>query len=565
MDLKQEKWFLRLTFAVCSVLSFLAPCYYAFSRTLGRDWDQFNALSLLVRSSIFLYRKFPLHDPWTCGGMDLLANPQNRIFSPTSLFDLLLVPHLANLAVLVFFAFLGYHGMYSLARHLGRSKTASFVAAVLFINSSWFGLHFAEGHIAYGTMQLLPASFYFSLRINEKKYQFNFVALLALFLLDGGIYTFVYALILLLCAFFLRPYLANTRINRNDSFLLILALMFALISSPKLIPMLLSLADRIPFTFNTVLPVPFVVQSFFGPFQKLLTEVPLQTPHWGFHEYGCYVGIPVFLLALVSLRKNVKVCALAVLFFWIGSGWGGGWNPISILEHIPLINNIRVQSRFFLLMYLFVILLAATSLDIFRGHQLKIAVGLLIILEAFFVKSYPLWASYRDLSKPPETNRFITNMNLEETIPFAVLPGHYFLKNKGSVSSMDPANPGTFVLPNGHAFYRGEVFLTNKGGRAVIDYYVPGELKISYVNHVPGTPLWVNTNSLFGWTVIKGNAVVVPNKYKLLAFAPFDSDGSAVLKYTPYYFPYILLTYGLGLCIFFRLFLGFYLKPGSQL
>src|SRR5262245_59098519 len=91
----------NLLVAVGASLAAYAPFFSQISVPFSRDWTYFNAMSLVVRSIVLHFRRFPLHNPWVCGGLDLLANPQTRIFSPMMLLDLALTPQWANLMGLV--------------------------------------------------------------------------------------------------------------------------------------------------------------------------------------------------------------------------------------------------------------------------------------------------------------------------------------------------------------------------------------------------------------------------------------------------------------------------------
>src|SRR5450432_979185 len=161
------------------------------------DWDYFNALSLVVRSSVLGYGRMPLHNPWVCGGMDLLANPQSRVFSPLLLADVVLPPQWANLAGLIAYSALGLLGMSLLLRRLGTSPGIAFAGGLLFINGEWFGLHYTDGHIPCGSMQLLPLLVYFAMTCGQRRSLLLLVLTLLLLLLDGGIYTIIFAMLLL--------------------------------------------------------------------------------------------------------------------------------------------------------------------------------------------------------------------------------------------------------------------------------------------------------------------------------------------------------------------------------
>ena len=130
-----------LIYFLITLSSYLGAVLLA-SRATGTDWQYFNALSHVVRSSIYHYGELPFHDPWVCGGIPLAANPQARVFSPTILFDLLLRPPYSNLLALFVFGWFGTWGMVRLLRDEGISIVGALLGAFFFIHSSWFGLPF---------------------------------------------------------------------------------------------------------------------------------------------------------------------------------------------------------------------------------------------------------------------------------------------------------------------------------------------------------------------------------------------------------------------------------------
>jgi hypothetical protein len=182
-----------------TLLGYLVPLF-RWDFTTGYDWDLFSGYSLVLRTIVLRDHHLPLHDPWVFGGLDMLSNPQTRMLSPIFLLDLLFGPHGGNLVSLIVYGFAGMLGMYALLRDRGTSPMASLVGGILFIQSSWFGLHYVEGHIAYGSMQLFPWVLYFALRLERPRACFGLLSLMALFVLDGGIYTAIFSVLLLLGA-----------------------------------------------------------------------------------------------------------------------------------------------------------------------------------------------------------------------------------------------------------------------------------------------------------------------------------------------------------------------------
>ena len=128
--------------AVVVALAAFAPFLPYLGKQFVNDWGYFNSLSLVVRSIVLEFRRFPGHNPWVCGGLDLLANPQNRVFSPLVVADLLLRPQWANLAGLVAYAVVGFIGARLLLAQLGARSvvaSASCVAAVVPRTRRWVG------------------------------------------------------------------------------------------------------------------------------------------------------------------------------------------------------------------------------------------------------------------------------------------------------------------------------------------------------------------------------------------------------------------------------------------
>ena len=138
--------------AFCLIAGF-SPYLVNFDRVIELDWAYFSSLSLVIRSIVLEGRDFPLRDPWVAGGLDLLANPQTRIFSPNVILDVFLNPYVANLMSLILGGFFGMWGMFRLARLLGAENITALLCAIVFINSSWFGNHFAEGHIPFNSFK----------------------------------------------------------------------------------------------------------------------------------------------------------------------------------------------------------------------------------------------------------------------------------------------------------------------------------------------------------------------------------------------------------------------------
>lgn len=224
-----------------SLSAYLVPLLFFNSKVLVRDWGLFNGFSYFVKSSVCQFYTIPIHNPYVMGGMDFFANPQSRFFSPFTIFDLILSPPFANLFSLITLAIIGSLGFYKLIKYLGIKQNIALIGSIIFIHSSWFSLHYSEGHIIFGSFQLIGLALYIILRLEIKKYKFYFAVLNAFYLLDGGIYAFIYTNLLLFVTI-----LFNLNKNGNINLIksiylqwkttLLSILIFISLASAKLIP-----------------------------------------------------------------------------------------------------------------------------------------------------------------------------------------------------------------------------------------------------------------------------------------------------------------------------------------
>ena len=505
--------------------------------------------------------------------MDLLANPQNRIFSPLLALDLILNPYSANLASLILYGIFGMLGMYRLLLSQGISQWSSLVGAVLFINSSWFGLHFTEGHIPYGSLQLLPWVLYFALTLQNLSSLFALLSLLALFILDGGIYTFIFSLLILVAGLsvgWVDPRkLIKGRSWKEISIIEIMILCFLLLISPKLIPVLYFHKDRIPHLDSFSIPPATLETLFFNPLQYNLLNLGPNHP-WRFHEFGCYLGLLSVLLILIHLTRSrafglkiIKPLALFVFFFWTATGWRGEFNPWTFLQSISLIQNAHIQSRVFILMYLFFVMMVAAALDQFTHHKkLTFLIGVILISEATFVKTYPFFATYRSLGKPKPIVNLIHSHTLRETLEEAHKPQHYFSGKYGGRITYEPAAPRTHVRSIAMPSYQGEIYRTQGEGAFTPISITPGKITLYYSAKTPFN-LEFNSNYLAGWRVTSGQAKIFPTGTSLIGAQFLPGSGKVTLEYWPLYLNKTLTFYALGVLLWLGLVFYFFLrKPG---
>ena len=553
-----QRWLWRLVPVGISLVAFAWPLWFI-TRTPGADWGYFDALSLVVRSSVHSYGRFPMHDPWVMGGVDLLANPQTRIFSPAGLLDQLFRPHIANVLSLVIHGIFGAWGMSALLRRLGHDRVVASLGAMMFIGGSWFMLHFCEGHVPYGSMQLLPWVVYWLLELDKPAAQIKLVALLAFFLLDGGMYAFIYSfyaalLLLVLGLVPIRGFIASMR---KDKILVpVLGVAFLGVSAVKLVPALDALGLReLKVDESTTMDPSLLVDAFYDPDQWFFRDA--QPLLWRFHEVGCYLGFVATLLVLIGLARprvfktHWRWLVFGLVFVWIGTNWLAPFNPWTIISSIPLLRNAHVQSRTFIWLYFaFVILLCAAVREIRWRPWIGRAVLMLAVLEIVVVSQRQWYRAMQNAGgeqRYQATSKDITQRAWAHTIRWGTKPGHYFAGGFGSLDTYEPAQTLRNIRFRGQPGYHGEIRVLGGDGTAELREISPGYIAFTYAGTTPAM-VRINQNQLAGWEVTQGDAE--PAEDDLALDVKIASPGEIILRYAPWYWPDIVLAYFLGIFLF---------------
>ncbi len=561
---------LILLFAV--IVSYALPLAYLLSDiTIAQDWGFFNGISHVVRSSILHYKTLPIHDPWVLGGVDMFANPQSRIFSPFILFDILFTAPFANLLSLITLGIIGVWGMYKLLEYLEIDKNIALLGAIIFINASWFSLHYSEGHITFGAFQLLGLSLYIILRTQEKEFKIYYALLNAFFILDGAIYMFIFTNLLFVISIILQLHKLSIKqffisLIKQWKTLLLSLIIFMALSSAKLIPFLWLHGGREPIMEFIIIDINTFLHAFFDPFQYLNKNINNEAIPFRFHEIGVYIGVlgPLMVLIYFIISKKriklLKYIIIAALFLWTGAGWLPAINPWHIWHKLPILNNAHVQPRLFIITYLMFIILLSFALDRYKKTLSRSFFNFLIILllaESVIVSAYPFKKLYEQEHRIYSSkifNAMITSNTIEKTMNTASRVWgykflHYFRANTGAKHATDPAwKRGKIKTIHDHN-YRGEIYLNTGMGEAKLLAYTPGKVKIEYKLDTI-SEIQLNINYLLGWK--SKDDVNIYKKDGLLTLEPNSLEGKALIKYRPPYIKIIfpLFIFGIIVLIF---------------
>jgi hypothetical protein len=430
--MKKNLWVLGLLLSLLPYGIYLSK----FPLSPMRDWGYFNSLSLMVHDYLMI-GQWPSLDPWVCGGIDLMANPQNWIFSPLVLLNLIPNPLIANVFSLLICAVFGFWGMLKLTEGV-KEKLDRILLCALFNLSPFFFLHFGEGHIPYRTFYLLPFVLFFVQKLRSLRELWWLTLILSIMFLDGGLYPFYFSLLLI--AFnvdyrILKGLLLDRKLTKN--WILLLGSFLFLLAS-KVIPVLSVHLKREPLGEVTHYDWESFVRAFYNIFQTNYNH--FENMSYGAHEYSHYLGGSLTLLFVWGLwfaKAHRRLVVQLFIFIWMALGIGGIFNPWSMIKLIPFANHMHVQSRFLIIVFLLILVLIQKAVPRSRIKTALLAIGCAELLFCAFYINTKAFTEYADSKMMKVTPIDSKTANYEE---FIMKPDVY-RSGKLSFSCYEPARP----------------------------------------------------------------------------------------------------------------------------
>lgn len=367
--------------AILLALTFLSPLWRKPMAQGHGDWLWFHFAWDAARRSLVTFGEPLYWNAYYCGGSFGLANPQSFALSP-ALFLLWPLPTaIALKAFLTICVFLGAWGTWELCRlvYPRGSGLGALLAAATFACSGALGWHM-NGQLAMANMQLYPWVFWLLWQGRTRPSRgFAAGGLLGLMLLDCGVYPAVLGAVGV--GIFTLVSIGvdlSSRDRARAAGTLRSGLLAAIAMPTTAAIMLVPLADvlrdhRRPVPVDDAIPLSFVPRMLL---ERHTTETqifprdgsPLHYAWWG--EYGNYVGVLGICLlgaALLLVRGAVRerLTALALFAFLLGDH--GAWSPFGLFRKLPLLGSLRVPTRYWPLVTLFV----AVTLSVFVDQALR--------------------------------------------------------------------------------------------------------------------------------------------------------------------------------------------------
>lgn len=499
---------LRRGAAIAAVsLAFAAAFCWPLLGSLGevgvqRDWDQHLVLHWVPYETVRQYAQIPLWNPFVCGGMPMLGNPQSRWLTPFFLLHLWRGPELGLQLEIIAHVALAWMGAFFLGRTRGLSRIAALVPATTFAGCSYHYLHLAEGHLTWLAFAYMP---WILAAVSSNRPLLAGVGL-ALAIGEGGVYPVTYtgvALGVLAVHGSIAGRSARPLANLGAA-----GAMAACLAAPKLLFVLPLMARNARLTRATE-------ETEFDVLVQALLGRGISVPpgyDYGFHEYGAYVGpIPV-LLALVGVsawksRRSTApwlILACLGLALSLGGALGGEYSPWALLHRAPVFASLRAPSRFILLTVLAVGVLAGFGVDrlvsVSRGRRLAAALALVLAATVDLALVGP--PNLENVSATLGTTlerspSFVQLDNADNKRMYAVARA-----NMGALNCYEPVQPAVAPVGINEPGYRGEQYLLAPGRVGRIEWS-PHQLTFEVSSDGPNT-LVLNSNYDESWQVVAG-------------------------------------------------------------
>jgi hypothetical protein len=505
---------LRVTgFATTFALVFSWPMlgHLATPGTLS-DWDMLLGLKWAAYETIVKYHQLPLWNPYRCGGLAMLGNPQSQIVSPFFPLTLLFNPFLGTHLQMIVCLAVAWSGGYVLARVVGISPLGAVAAAMVFPASSWFYLRLGIGHVVALETTYVPwgcAAFWWAVDRDQYRYAALAGLVFALAFLGGGPDGVVYGGVELAV---LALALAILRRSWRPLWMLAIAGAFAAgFAAVKLIPawVLVSAHPRLTTDEREVSDARLLMTLLFSQDQSLFRGM---SNGWGFWEGGAYVGffaIPA-LLGFLKPRAAAPWIIVGVVLLLLARGDAQPLAIWPLLHQLPIFNSMRLPTRFLAPFTIVVGMLTGFGIDFMRetwtrwGAVISVAVIFLATVNCLLIGPPILDAVLQQPAAPaapaPEFRQVTTSPgNSSMLIPA--------MENKGVVDCYDYTQWPTNVRPSGRPGYRGEQYLLGPGA-LTLEGWTPNALTFAVDVSAPAE-IVVNQNYDRWWRVVAGSGIVV--------------------------------------------------------
>lgn len=551
------------------------PFFDDLSRWGFHDWDTTTASRLLTAISIKRYGQFPFWNPYACGGYSAWGYVEGgtTVISPFLPLYLALPTQIALRLEVVGTALISASGAWLLTGRFTKSIAARALVCVLFVVNGRWALQTASGHLWHCYYAYMPWVLYFYERAHglgrnpsdpAPKWRDPVIAgaFLAMMVYSGAIYPLPHTVFILTAYGLLLATVYRTWRPLVQGILV--ALTFLGFAAPKLLPVLDAFSKSPRLTDS---PEFLDLTGFFtlltSPDQSFGAR-PTKVSHWGWHEWGMYLGwIPVVLLGwgLVyagwQQKRERVVKAVGFLLLLLGFGSFHEYAPWSLVHKLPIFSSQHVPSRWLYPALLLLALPMAAGIGRMVKNagrrawlvELVLLVGVgwisldmakvaeLPMKRVFWMQAPPIVerAEFKQHDKVPPSLQYVVRDWPVPAVP-AMLSNTGVLECYGVAGlaiywrQPDGTIPGQGARGQGTRNYRGEAYTVSGEGRATITEWSPNRMVVSIEGANEGDTLVLNQNFDPSWRA-NGKAAISWND--AVATTLSSSDSTVVFRYFP--------------------------------
>ncbi len=564
---RKHRWLLLLI--LCSIL-FSLPLLQRLSLGGIQDWDQHMALSESSRQIILTYHQFPLWNPYRCGGMTDIGQPQNRFLWPFFPIILLLGSPIGHKIVFVFHIMLAAIGMFLLARHWKISTVASFYAAIVFAYSGLFTVSFAVGPTNFVNLAWVPwLILCIHIFVEKKNFSgaFPFIvatAIIMTWMFFGG-WNYIALVAILVGTLVIVGAVEHKR--WHPIYFGMLALCFFVgLAAIKLFPSIETIyryprfVATVPHDGYSLPSLLFSLLSRNQTFESWQSLIEKGAPmSFGIDENSMYVGMYSLVLLFVGLldkNRSKRLLMPLLVFLWIILGVNVTPSLYSWLHTLPIFSMMMVAQRYKYFFMAFFALIAGIGFD--AGSKLiskhlnaqillfiQMAALAFIFTDLYKVNTSIFATAFRTIpTKIPKSSvfrqlastSFAGQTNRAITYAAGVQEYPTIHADYGSINCYEslplPASP---VQSYKDPTYKGEVYLLKTHDS--VDYtWSPNIITLSLQKVLKqDDTLVVNQNYDPNWWIIRNNVKIerAMNEHGILAAPVSPSDTNVTFLYLP--------------------------------
>ncbi len=333
-----------------------------------RDAQFHQLYEHVAATSLTTHGQVPLWDPYSCGGMYALGNPQIRFASPTLLLSVLFGGIRAQALTACVMTTIGMEGAYRWLRQYGCSASASVIAALVPSLVGHYAVAYFFGWVNFYGFHLVPWVLWGTGEALRGRFRGAIVgAVAATWMIGfGGTYaplmTAVFALVCILGQFFYRPSLRQ-RVRETWKLLALLAVFALGLSAFRTLPIL----DVMRASGRVMAGLPgSSLRTLAG---MTLTHVPptgdVASPA-GLFFVGPVAVIAFGVAGIFSFKRSPRVAIAAltttIVMMWLASGYGVRPSLFGMLRALPVYGTLRYPERY--------VFFAASALALLGAHGL---------------------------------------------------------------------------------------------------------------------------------------------------------------------------------------------------